>query len=357
MKLGIITIVDNNNYGNRLQNYALSQYIRKNFNTYEVVTLKNIKELNNDNDSKLKNYFKRIKYIFIKKIFLMCNKRYNNFKQFNKYINFSKETYDKYHLPADEEYDFIIIGSDQVWNYNFAIPDLYFGKFKKNNVISYSASFGVSDIPKYLCKSYRQKLKNISNISVREEIGKKIINELLGKNDIEVLIDPTMLLTREDWEYVIKKPEMLNNKKFILNYFLGNLSEVRRIEIERVAIKNNCEIINILDIKSPFYQCGPSEFLYLIKNAFLICTDSFHSCVFSLLFDKSFVVFEREDEFSESINKMNSRINNLISKFELQDRIFNGKITDENLNHNYKHSYKILEEEREKSKEFLKKVI
>ena len=108
-----------------------------------------------------------------------------------------------------------------------------------------------------------------------------------------------MLLSADDWDKVVKKPEQLKTNKYILNYFLGNLSETRKKEIERIAKDNGCEIINILDKDGEFYQTGPSEFLYLEKNASLICTDSFHSCVFAILYNRPFVVFDREDRFSK----------------------------------------------------------
>ena len=121
-----------------------------------------------------------------------------------------------------------------------------------------------------------------------------------------------------------------------------------------MARENNCEIINILDKNSPFYQTGPSEFLYLEKNAFLICTDSFHSSVFAILYNRPFIVFEREQKGLES---MNSRIETLINKFNLKNRKFTGKITEENLQHDYTAAYEILEKERQKSNEFLKKAL
>ena len=182
---------------------------------------------------------------------------------------------------------------------------------------------------------------------------KKIIEECTGRKDVYVLVDPTMLLNAEEWDGVSKKPEQLKNDRFILNYFLGELSEQRKTEIERIAKENNCEVINILNKNSPFYQTGPSEFLYLEKNAFLICTDSFHSCVFAILYDRPFIVFDRED----NIVSMNSRIETLINKFNLKNRKFEGKITESNLNHDYTEAYKILEREREKANNFLKKAL
>ena len=196
-------------------------------------------------------------------------------------------------------------------------------------------------------------MNGLNNISVREDRGKEIIQELTGRTDVEVLVDPTMLLNADEWDKVAKKPRELKNDKYILNYFLGELSEERNNEINRIAKENNCEVINILDKQSPFYQTGPSEFLYLEKNAFLICTDSFHSSVFAILYNRPFIIFDREDKEV----KMNSRIETLISKFKLVNRNYNGKITQENLEHDYTEAYKILEKEREKSNRFLEKCL
>ena len=109
-----------------------------------------------------------------------------------------------------------------------------------------------------------------------------------------------------------------------------------------------------MDKNSPFYECGPSEFLWLEKYAFLICTDSFHSSVFAILYNRPFVIFDREQK---NIVSMNSRLETLIKKFKLKNRKFEGKITKENLNHDYSEAYKILEKERKKSEVFLKKAL
>ena len=90
--------------------------------------------------------------------------------------------------------------------------------------------------------------------------------------------------------------------------------------------------------------------MYLEKNAFLICTDSFHSCIFAILFNTPFLVFDREDNNVS----MNSRIETLLNKFKLDDRKFTGKITYQNLKKDYIEAYKILEIEKKKSYEFLK---
>ena len=176
--------------------------------------------------------------------------------------------------------------------------------------------------------------------------------------DSQVLIDPTMLIDCKEWEKICIQPKNIKKIKcdrYILVYFLGKLSNSRKKEIERVAYENKCKIINILDQKSPFYVSGTSEFLWLEKNAYLICTDSFHSSVFALLFNRPFVIFNREEEGMEN---MGSRIETLLNKFKIENRRYNGlNITKENIEHNYTEAYKILEEERKKSDAFLRKAL
>ena len=144
---------------------------------------------------------------------------------------------------------------------------------------------------------YQTHLKDLKAISVREDVGKDLIKEIANRDDAQVLIDPTMLLTVEEWEKVTKRPENLTTNRFIIKSFLGKTSESIESELERIAKENKCEIIDISSQDSEFYNIGPAEFLYLEKNAFLVATDSFHSCVFSILFSTPFVVFKREDKF------------------------------------------------------------
>ena len=352
-KIGIITINDNNNYGNRLQNYAVQKVMNK--INMDVETLKNNDILNykfidnlDANRRKIIFHLKKIKRA------LKINKRKILFLNFNHNIKFSKKYYCN-NIKELEKYSYLIVGSDQVWNPKFnRLSDVELLDFDISTVkISFAASFGISELPEQYKEKTAKALKDFKAISVREEAGKKIVEELTGRKDVQVLVDPTMLLTAEEWDNISKKPKQLKTDKYILNYFLGELSEERKEEINRVAKENDCEVINILDKNSPFYQTGPSEFLYLEKNAFLICTDSFHSSVFAILYNRPFVVFEREDK----LVNMNSRIETLINKFNLQNRKFTGKITEENLQHDYKEAYEILEKERQKSNEFLKKAL
>lgn len=347
-RVGIITINDNNNYGNRLQNYAV-QEVLKNLEVVPI-TIKNEPATN----TKDKYLLRKLKSFLNKGTYSKIVDRRNYFEDFNRNITFSIKKITPYSKLKD--YDYFITGSDQVWNPNFGrlrdVDLLEFAEPYKR--ISFSASFGISNLPKQYNEKLKNALKNYKAISVREDAGKKIIEDVVGRKDVEVLVDPTMLLTADEWDKVSKKPEQLKTDRYILNYFLGELSEKRKKEIDKIAKENNCEVINILDVNSPFYKTGPSEFLYLEKNAFLVCTDSFHSCVFATLFNKPFIIFNRED----SHVSMNSRIETLIKKLQLKNRKYNGKeITRENLNHDYTEAYRILDEERKKTIKFLRQAL
>ena len=199
-----------------------------------------------------------------------------------------------------------------------------------------------------MCK---EKIEDIKALSVREEAGRDIIKKLTGRTDVEVLVDPTMMLSQEEWEKVMKKPESLKTDKFIVKSFLGNISDEAWKEIRRIADENDCEIIDISDPNSPYFDMGPAEFLYLEKNAFLVVTDSFHACVFSIIFSTPFIVFEREDDEAS----MHSRIDTLLKTFKMENKIFDKKISSDILDYDYTEAHKILEKERSRVTEFLKK--
>lgn len=349
-KAAIITIVDKDNYGNRLQNYAVQETLRK--YKFDTTTINNTPILNSED----KYVLRKIKYLLLKlKSKKECKERKDNFERFDNNINIDKKMFNIKNKEKYSKYDYFFVGSDQVWNPYFGrLRDLdLLLPFEGKRKIAISASFGISKLPNEYESKVKKALKDFNGISVRENDGKKIVENITGRKDVEVLIDPTMMVSVEEWDKVAVKPKQLKKNKYILNYFLGKLSEKKQNEIERIAKENDCEIINILDKNSEFYKCGPSEFLYLEKNAFLICTDSFHSCVFSILYNVPFVVFNRDD----SVVCMNSRINTLLKKFQLEERYVNEKIDNDLLMCDFKQSMKILEEERLKADSFLRKYI
>lgn len=340
-RAGIVTLFGEYNFGNRLQNYAVQQVLRKNGLDAETIKYIGLEDdvpvIRNEKDES----------------------RLKKFKSFNENIEFADEIlYKEYEAPKRfaEDYDYIIMGSDQIWNFTFdkIFSDKALGTFApKEKRVSFSASFGVDYVPEEgsslyeLCKNG---LNDIKSISVRESAGKEIVKKLTGRDDAEVLIDPTMMLDESEWEKVMKKPENLKTDKYILKSFLGDVSNDVWKELRRVADENDCEIIDISDKNSPYYDMGPAEFLYLEKNAFLVATDSFHSCVFSIIFSTPFVIFKRQ---SKDLQSMYSRIETLLETFDMKNRVFNKKITADILDNDYSKAHEILKHEQARVNDFL----
>jgi hypothetical protein len=348
----IYTLYGNYNYGNKLQNFAVQKlFENRNFMCYTKV----YKPMN---ENVIRRTAKRILKSFIPKYkndLIKEKARLMNFLKFDSLIN--KISSNKINI---NDYDIVIVGSDQVWNPNdkmsrAIVSDV--NRIKDKKIISLSASIASENIEDKYINRYKYQFNLINKISVREESGQKMIEKLTGRTDVKILLDPTMLIDITDWNKILIKPEMIdklcpNGERFILNYFLGSISKERIDEIQLISQNYNCKIINILDKNDPFYTCGPSEFIWLEKNAFLICTDSFHSSVFAILYKVPFIVFNRNDG-QNGKNNMNSRLENLLSKFELESRYCTGQITKELVQCDYSKIDDILNKEKEKANTFL----
>ncbi len=339
-KIGIVTLNSNDNYGNKLQNYALKTVCCR--YGFQVDTLWFDDEYNS-----IKFFVKRLLF-FVKKY-----RREMKFENFTRmYLN--RCVFDGNH----NNYDYFIAGSDQIWNYKFKGVQKRFNNYflmfspKKKN-ISYAASIGVDTISESYIEKFKDGINNINCVSVRENEAKEVLKNITDRDDIQVVLDPTMLLPKTEWEKIMKKPKKLKNKKFILNYFLGELSNEKRNGIDEFAHSHDCIVINILSKNDPYYLSDPSEFLYLEKNAFLICTDSFHASVFAILFNTPFVVFDRAQI---GVSSMNSRINTLLSTFHLEHKKCDeNEISSKYLDNNYDLAYDILKNRIEDSIQFIKK--
>lgn len=323
MKIGIVTITDLTNYGNRLQNYAMHYLLLKQFHC-EVVSLTSNKAKPYCNGNYIAWLKERIAGLscwiptWAEKRFGNQITRWENFRKWNKLIP-SKTFYECAMIPEEIEkgFDYFIAGSDQIWNYNFSAEhfDDYFLKFTtKNKRIAVSASFGVDELPDKWKALYSDSLQEFSGISVREEAGQTIIRDLLGI-DVPVLIDPTMMLTKDEWLSVSRKPRVDCSKPYVLKYYLGDEAESEKIDVW--AKENGYEVYELLNNDIPeLYSAGPGEFISLIRNAALVCSDSFHCIVFSMIFSRPFLVYTRQG----SENYMTSRLDTLLNKFGFEDR-------------------------------------
>lgn len=217
--------------------------------------------------------------------------------------------------------------------------------------IAYAASFGVDEIPENRLEEYEHFLKGFAAISVREKQAVKIVEQFEGCY-AECVLDPTLLLTKDRWKELARIPQV--KEKYVLKYLLGEEQSTCDRLIEKI-----CGNIKVIDIKKLLSGkgevIGPEEFLGFVLNAELICTDSFHASVFSTIFEKPFVIFERRD-FEKD---MSSRLDNLCDMLVLKEHRYSSDEfeMDKVMKPNYNQTVILLEEERKKSLKYLMNVI
>ncbi len=386
MKVGIITLFSEN-YGNKLQNLAVQKLLEAQGCDVETI-IYNVKggirkpsplsqKLNKLNpiyaskvvQQRFKNKYlyknsrdgifgsvKFVKNTDVNELYEARKKAYEEYVIENLKIadfNLSFENMDDERL---DEYDYFIAGSDQVWNPTYpstsCINFLTFAP--KHKRIALSPSIGLSVLPDYAKPIYSKWISEIPNLSVREEKGAGIIKELTGR-DVVVLADPTICVPKAEWEKVEKKPCFDTSKPYVFTYFLGNETNRYRNFIEAYAKKNCCEIINLFDLREPeYYSANPAEFVYLIHNAKMVFTDSFHGTVFSLIMHTPFVVFDRIENGGKG---MGSRIDTLLKTFSMKNRHFNVINKKEIDNINFSNVDSVIKGLQNKTNEFLSKAL
>ncbi len=235
---------------------------------------------------------------------------------------------------GSRNYAAVVVGSDQVWS-PLSLPNKFFNLlFVDDDVpkIAYASSFGVSEIPAFQRKATGAYLKRFKNIGVREMRGKEIVENLSGKT-ATVVVDPTLLLSREEWETEMADSNINIRGPYIFCYFLGTNQEARyaanalkaQTGYKLVAIRHMDEYVKedeMFGDEAP-YDAGPNDFIKLIANAAYVCTDSFHCLAFSILFHRKFMVFYR---FAQNDRTgRNSRIDSLLYLLGIDaEHIFRG---------------------------------
>ena len=380
-KVGIVSCYFKNNYGSMLQAYATKKVLDNNGISNETINIDNNVDFKK---GKRKYYISQVfNFNFIKsklgmikmKLDTKINKklgknvaiRNKKYKEFRKEFNLSRSsnTYADLSKLADERYSDVIVGSDQLWLPVNVVSDYYTLNWVPDSInkISFSTSFGVSKIPSKYTDLYKEYLIRINHLSVREDTGVKLIKEISGL-DSKLVCDPTILLTKEEWDEVAIKDRIIK-EKYILCYFLGNNIEHRKFA-ERLRKKTGYKIVSLnhadeyvkysdkfCDI-SP-YDIGPREWINLIKNAEYVCTDSFHGTVFSLIYNKVFFNFRRYNAKSKA--STNSRLDSLLkivgvsnerilTGLEDVDKVLESRIDFKKVNNN-------LNDYRKESKDWL----
>lgn len=321
MSIAIVTLYDNINIGNKLQNYAVQQILKKYTDNVCTLSYKEANELYRDMGWRGEVVaflgFPREKA----EIKRAVKKRRKNFEKFSKeHLNVLPiRKYNQYDYEFSKEYDAFVVGSDQVWhNWSKTEEELkyFFLRFvEKEKRICLSPSFGFDELPEGFENEYVEGLNGFRLLSCRENSGCALIKKLVGK-EAELLIDPTMMLSSENWDIIASKPEYDIPDNYMLVYCLGDIKENLKKDIYKIAEEKELGIIDIFNSSElKYYITSPSDFLYLVKHASYICTNSFHGCVFSILYRKNFKLYQREDSEGKG---MSDRLKTLVDKFHIK---------------------------------------
>ena len=351
MKIGILTLFwGNNNWGGTLQGYALKKYIETRYPETKV----DIIRYRSSSNVVYRNRFEQMMQYgmgdIIKKVFerltdkmkperqiLDCRK--GLFRDFHECYTENTHTYnDDDYVRLSDDYDCLICGSDQIWNPNVAYPAFFLKEVKGCKKISYAASIARDHLSIKEKKSMVPLIKEFDHISVREKTAKSILEQELPERDIYQVLDPVLMLTRQDWEAFL--PEKENKDPYAVSFFFSDSLKCRK-KLISYCERNNWKLVMLphcaryqandeVGTGEKMYDIGPREFVRLIEGASCVFTDSFHGAVFSIIFEKPFLAFCR-DKVSK-VSK-NSRMTDLLTMLGLGDRLTNSDtISDEVLN-------------------------
>jgi len=320
-RIAILTWHYYTNYGSALQAFAIQTIIKK--LGYKVKII-NYRDPKYGRVNGIKNCIKTFAKQILKALNLCSS--YNTFLSFQyKYFNQTKLVQNKLKLPRlCKKFDVVLCGSDQIWAPNVFNP-IYMLDFVPDDIvkISYAASIGLNNISENLIDTYRKLLLTFKRISVREKAGADLLREKCSIN-AEVVLDPTLMLDVQQWKKLEKKADGISGE-YIFCYFL-NKNHKYKESVLKYAKLNNLKVVgcsaNVKDaewLQLISNNVSPREFLWLIHNAKAILTDSYHATIFSMLYHKDFITFERFENSDEICQ--NSRIYQLNDYFNISSRI------------------------------------
>lgn len=339
MRIGIITQPLKNNYGGLLQNYALQQCLKR-FG-YKVYTINRASPRDIYNISKQTDYTKffikqTIKkflgrtYLPTKEEYKIITSECRKFVEQNIQVTNSVKTQDEIIATTKEyKFDAFVVGSDQVWRPMYS-PNIYndFLDFCKDNSnvkrIAYAASFGVDnwEFTDAQTENCSRLAKLFNAISVREDSAIELCNKFLGV-DATLVLDPTLLLEKEDYIELVQKAGEKESAGELFCYILDDNFSIKNaiyyiekqlsLKSYQVKSKKSALSLKIGDSISEHIIPSPTKWLRAFMDAKMVFTDSFHGCVFSIIFNKPFWVIGNKE-------RGNARFDSLLKLFNLEDR-------------------------------------
>ena len=354
-KLGCVIIMHpgQNNYGTSLQGFATIYKLQQMGVDCEIIRYKKKRTISEIFDT-LPGLIRsgavgKLFYRLHKKWDLRIHRKYretrairteavNSFKK--KYFDSISRFYTGYRSlqEGSQNYSAVMVGSDQVWGPLSLYSRFYNLLFVDDSIptFSYASSFGVSTIFPWQRKGVSEFLSRLDKVGVREERGKQIVEELTERN-ATVVLDPTLLLTSEEWTQHVDETRCKVEEPYILCYVLGDRKDIRE-DIKNIGKQLKMKIVNLPHVDNyhkiddglgniDMYDVDPFDFVRLIRDAQYVVTDSFHGTVFSLLMHKRFLTFYRQQP--QSKQSTHSRIDSLLDSVGLKCRVASDNLCEQ----------------------------
>lgn len=335
MKAALLSFHNALNYGACLQAYALQEALGEMGVDCEYIDYMNSKrEEIYKISARIKNALKKrdikdvVKTVCGSPFILSRRRKFDKFYQ--NYLKKTAQTYRSCEEAARLEpaYDKFIVGSDQVWNaeHNGADSAYLLGFIKDSNKkISYSSSFGMSDVPQELRGMYADCLNAIPCLSSREQAGVDLIRELTGR-EARLVLDPVFLPDASKWNELIG--EKRSEKPYTF-YYMNAPFHYPDVE-KATGYRDSCKhilsaAVSVKDFlkrgQKVTFAMSPATFLQQIRDAELVVTTSFHCLAFSIMFRKKFIAILSGNQGKDE------RLLNILKITGLENRIFSRKMT------------------------------
>lgn len=373
-KIAIVNRTNLKNYGSVLQVYALCEVV-KNLG-YDVEVIWETGNLSKNYDFRpnkiistgckllthprlLKSTFSNIRYVQQHIISEQTIQMFDSFVDSRIKRTFYPAKMMK-QCKVGRAYDKFICGSDQIWCTTtlYVDPLMYLRFAPKEKRVAYAPSLGRDYIPSYSKREMKKYIKDIPDVSVREYVGQKLIRELTGR-DVPVVLDPTLLISCEEWDQIKKVHE--SKEEYIVCYFLNTPTEETQQKLlkfikesRKIVIALNSRLEHVENEVTVLYpDCGPREFIGYISNAEYVLTDSYHGMLFSIIYHRQFWSIAREyGKFDQS-----SRQLSVLEMFGLNARYCRTQdiITEDTID--YETVQKRMDSEIEKSLNYLRRAL
>lgn len=325
--VGIVTIVGNFNYGNRLQNYAVASiYHALGFESETLICPKR----------SLVSVCRHLAADVLRDRAtarpeeVMSKKRRESFLRFSSMIP-TREVSPQIDGLSDS-YDFFSVGSDQVWNPNYvdSYPWVFLQFARDYQRVALAPSIGASKLSSPYARHMLAKgLRGFNKLSVREIAGARLIKELTGQ-DATVVIDPTLMLSPDAWRKASSFSEVPTGR-YVLAYLLGSRTEEQNSYLESLKKRYGATLISLSDrSRKGEIDAGPAEFIGLIDNASHVVTDSYHAAVFSAMLQTPLTIFQRSGGSGPNLF---SRLETFVEMFDASRNVYGSSSFNEDDSH------------------------